>query len=67
MNQYGSHTEIISFCADIKNMYTEFRCTVRIKDEFTEWFDILQGVQQGDVMIAPKFVSGQIPSRIPMV
>ena len=31
----------------IKNMYTEFRCTVRIKDEFTEWFDILQGVQQG--------------------
>ena len=23
INQYGSHTEIIPFCADIKNMYTE--------------------------------------------
>lgn len=31
----------------IYNMYTDFYCTVRIGGEYSEWFKIKQGVQQG--------------------
>ena len=34
----------------IKSLYTSVSCTVKINDNFTEWFNVNQGVKQGCVL-----------------
>ena len=35
------------FCRIVKNMYDDFYCCVRVMDQYTHWFAVAQGVQQG--------------------
>ena len=43
----GIHGHILSA---IKSLYMSVSCTVRINDNFTEWFNVNQGVKQGCVL-----------------
>ena len=43
------------FMSSIKSLHSELRCTVRVNNNLTPWFDVEAGVKQGCILLPTIF------------